>query len=163
MRSIRPRRRSSDEHHQVHLRWAGPAGCSRLCGGDAVSGETHPRLAAAEATGDVAAVVAIAMQCRFDMEEHGTYCECADPNLDGGLMCRRCLHRSKERELRELDRRLGPHDFVESLKEALRRVGWCGVCTHPADDQRHHGIATEGMTSWGERYTPAPQDQDGDR
>lgn len=121
---------------------------------------THPRLAAAldamnaGTEGWPAEMIAIGLGARLARDE-GRRCECAAPILTGDdLMCGRCLLENRSQELRKLDVMFGPHDFVLSTRKSGAWMGWCEICTYPADDPRHHGQAKPCRTSWGEDYTP---------
>lgn len=122
---------------------------------------THPDLVAAlddmdaEAPGWPQAMLRLALGARSARQE-GRRCECDEPLLTGDdLMCGRCLLENQGQELRVLDRILAPHPFAEPDTPARQLLGWCATCNYPSDDVRHHGQAKEGMTSWGEPYTPS--------
>ena len=75
----------------------------------------------------------------------GRYCECAEPNLTGGLMCLRCRLRNKDQEIAAVHRLVDAHDFVPGKLRGLM----CAVCTMGEDAPRHHGVPAVGRTSWG--------------
>jgi len=88
--------------------------------------------------GDAMEILRTALHARTEYER-GNVCQCAEPALFGGdLMCGECLlEHQGQRDKREAAIR-EPHPFVESDRPAGRRLDWCGQCTMPRTDPRHH-------------------------
>lgn len=90
------------------------------------------------ASGDTEAVLKMALGAWFAATE-GRYCECIEPSLHGhDLMCGNCLLENKG-QIEAANRRIRePHQWEEPREgSAARRLGWCRICTRPADDPRH--------------------------
>lgn len=85
-----------------------------------------------------------ALECREAMER-GIYCECDEPDLSGGLMCRKCWYRNKDAEREACARICEPHQFVpDSEFDGII----CSICTMQESALRHHGIAAIPHYSW---------------
>lgn len=117
---------------------------------------THPKLTTAieqlRSGENPGAIIGIALRARMDADEHGIYCECAQPEVEGDdLLCGECLHNNRVQELKLLYRYYGPHDFVPG------KLGghMCAVCVYPETEPRHHGVPHFATTSWGQRLSPA--------
>lgn len=79
--------------------------------------------------GDPSLMLTLTLRARR-RAEHGSYCECSTPLVDGdGLMCRVCLHNNRDQEIRKLlastereDRTMSDTPPPE-LVDRLARVG----------------------------------------
>lgn len=92
----------------------------------------------------------LALESR-DRVERGIYCECPEPVLSGSaLMCFGCECRNRGQEVAAVHRVVDAHEFVPSDPDDEFWRHWCDICTQLDDHPRHHGVPSEGKTSWGE-------------